>query len=366
MIISPESWGINFVSKHHYTLELLKRGNRVIFLNPPNKKYLRYNADFHPDYKSLVILNSPNLLKGLNWLTFGVRKIYHQYQANIILELINDKLDIVWSFDPYRLQYLKGFKANLNIYHAMDDHKSPVENDIAESSDLIFSVSDLVKNKFKSMDKKCFKINHGVRDYFLSNKIISTKIISKEGKINVGCVGNLHYPYFDNLTFKRIIVENSDIEFSFIGPYEKSNLSLNEWNTNFVNFLKNMDNVTLIGPKPSNELPSYLVQFDLFLICYKSDLNPIHTSNNHKLLEFLSTGKVVVSHYIDEYKDKSNLLEMVETSNLLPNKFSHIINNLDYYNSKDKINIRKKYASDNSYFNQLNRIEKIINDYIVG
>ncbi len=36
LLISPESWGKSFVSKHHYAVELAKKGNIVYFLNPPS------------------------------------------------------------------------------------------------------------------------------------------------------------------------------------------------------------------------------------------------------------------------------------------------------------------------------------------
>jgi len=38
LLISPQSWGNMFVSKHHYALELARAGNTVYFLNPPEEK----------------------------------------------------------------------------------------------------------------------------------------------------------------------------------------------------------------------------------------------------------------------------------------------------------------------------------------
>jgi hypothetical protein len=37
LLISPESWGQNHVSKHHYATELSKN-NKIYFLNPPSSK----------------------------------------------------------------------------------------------------------------------------------------------------------------------------------------------------------------------------------------------------------------------------------------------------------------------------------------
>src|SRR6186713_730734 len=35
LIVSPQSWGKMYVSKHHYAIELANYGNKVYFLNPP-------------------------------------------------------------------------------------------------------------------------------------------------------------------------------------------------------------------------------------------------------------------------------------------------------------------------------------------
>ena len=40
LIISPQAWGKMFLSKHHYAIELAKRGNAVYFLNPPGENII--------------------------------------------------------------------------------------------------------------------------------------------------------------------------------------------------------------------------------------------------------------------------------------------------------------------------------------
>ena len=38
LILSPQSWGKMFVSKHHYAIGLAKKGAVVYFLNPPDQE----------------------------------------------------------------------------------------------------------------------------------------------------------------------------------------------------------------------------------------------------------------------------------------------------------------------------------------
>tara|TARA_Y100000310_G_scaffold96038_1_gene93805 strand:+ start:1806 stop:2921 length:1116 start_codon:yes stop_codon:yes gene_type:complete len=360
LIISPESWGENYVSKHHYTIELVKKGNKVIFFNPPDKQLIKRKAIPYPRFANLIVMNFPQSFKGLNQIPFVFRRWYHHVEARRMLLFLEKKVDIVWSFDPYRLQYIKAFNADLCIYHAMDDHESNIENDVVESADMVLAVSDLIKHKFSDCNTPCYKINHGVGDHFFSYKKPPVEKITTPKRINVGYVGNLHYRYLDKRIFKQIILENPEVQFCFIGPYENNNLSNSERNRGFVQFLKSRHNISLIGPRPSALLPSYLQQFDLFLSCYNTNVNPVHMSNSHKILEYLSTGKVVVSHWIDEYKDKRDLLEMVDNNTVLPARLKKVIQNINFYNSKEKSKERINFASNNTYANQIIRIQHLI------
>jgi len=118
--------------------------------------------------------------------------------------------------------------------------------------------------------------------------------------------------------------------------------------------------VQLLGPKPSADLPAYLAVFDLFLMCYTGDRNMAQMANPHKILEYLSTGRVVVSHYIDEYKDKNHLLEMVEDNKNLPQHFQEVVKELQDYNYEEKQEMRKAFAKENTYSKQVERVENLI------
>jgi len=37
-ILSPQPWGKMHISKHHYAIELAKKGNLIYYFNPPAKK----------------------------------------------------------------------------------------------------------------------------------------------------------------------------------------------------------------------------------------------------------------------------------------------------------------------------------------
>ena len=95
-------------------------------------------------------------------------------------------------------------------------------------------------------------------------------------------------------------------------------------------------------------------------MCYRAEENIAHMANPHKILEYLSTGKVVVTHYIDQYKDRSDLIEMVRSNVDLPSLFSKVVANVEVYNTISKVIARKLYAQENTYTNQLSKIETIL------
>jgi hypothetical protein len=277
---------------------------------------------------------------------------------------LKTEFDIVWNFDPYRFQYLPCFGANLNIYHSVDVYKTTLEKETAKCANIVFVTSDKILERLQDVETPKFKINHGVAQHFFDE---CTDLFQQEEiptRVKVGYIGNLLYKYLDVEILGIIIDNNKDVLFTFIGPYEKSNLHGGEYNLKFIEYLKCSANVHILGPKPSNELPRYLNQFDLFLMCYSGDRDVAEMANPHKILEYLSTGKTVVSHYIDEYKDKKDLVEMVKHNRLLPQKLNHVLHNLNYFNSPEKAQLRRQYALSNTYGKQIARIEQLVSDYV--
>ncbi len=354
LLISPEAWGSNFVSKHHYAATLAARGNRVYFLNPPGKRFGIKNID-----KNLFVVDYKPFVRGTNRLPAPLRNKMAVLDINRIKKFLRiDHLDIVWSFDPYRFQNLKLFKAKFTIYHTVDLHTCKhLENQIANSSTLVLGVSEkLLKSIITQVPKH--KINHGLSsamsDYPFDKNISSQKV-------KIGYVGNLHSQYLDTTTLTHLVQKHGKWKFHFMGPYQASNLSRNELNKSFINFLINQENCILHGAIAPQSLPEYLNNCHLLLICYNVlENNSAGTSNSHKILEYMASGRTVVSTFIDEYKDMSGLIELANNGNDFIEKVEHVVKNMAHYNSPEKQQARQAWAHDNTYEKQIERIESII------
>jgi hypothetical protein len=357
IILSPEDWGINFISKHHYALELSKN-NQVYFIHtkPHSEQKDFITTEIIND--SLKVLRLKRVARGIFRLPFFLIDLQNKFLIKNIYNALNVKtVDVVWSFEQSKFLNLKQFNAKVNIFHPVDYiiKAQPFLSRIADSANIVLSVSNEILDTIKTKTPKYF-VNHSIDEFFLKN----TSNKNSHDKINVAYIGNLSMKFIDWENLIKIIVQNKNINFTFIGPYQNSNLGKND-NVEQISVLRELTNVILLGPKNKKELVELLPQFDIFLVCYNNKKYPIEVSNTHKIIEYLSTGKVIVSNKIPMYQDKG-LIEMVDDNTQLPLKFKEVINNLSKYNSDEKMNQRILYAKENTYSINIIRIEKFIKE----
>jgi glycosyltransferase involved in cell wall biosynthesis len=359
LIVSPEAWGINMLSKHHYAIELAARENQVFFLNPSKPNHKKVNLEKHPTISNILIINYTSFVKGLTKLPYWLSDTLAWFDIRRITKASGGNFDVIWNFDMYRFHNAKLFRANISILHPVDFTNTQLALRSANYYTLILSVSDAILEKFKAANKNAFFINHGVNKYILASQPIKPEALSK--RITCGYVGNLlsFAIHYENLI--QIVSSNKDVDFHFIGPHTNSNLGSYKSNDDFLTQLSSFPNVTLHGSLPPEKVATLIQEYDMFLICYHPEKVGEVVSNNHKVLEYLSTGKVVVSSETSTYDTLApGLFEMVTDSTDLPQRFKLVASNLSAYNTEDLVKKRKAFARDNSYSNQIQRIENLI------
>ncbi len=361
LLISPEAWGINFVSKHHYA-NYLSKDNNVYFLNPAhgfNKNpFGKINIEFKQIKPGLTVIDYINLIPRLNHFPQSIQRfIYKKHASQIKLALKTEQnitLDFVWSFDPFRFFDQKIWNLPTTIYHTVDFHPmAKYEKEIILSSDHFFGVTDLVLKEHPY--RKGFKISHAADlDGFLPpNK----PKLPGENNIRACYVGNLH-KHINYATLDQLANENFEVDFIIIGPIEASNLSrTNKIDDITLKKLQTYPNVHFLGSIPSHELMGYIKQCDVHLVLFKKEHEKTHCSP-HKLMGYFYSGKITLSNYIDEHKETDiDIIQMVNNQKDVPVAFRKIIENLIFYNHPDKMEKRKQFAIENSYTNKLKEIE---------
>jgi len=370
ILISSERWGEIFISKHNYALALAKRGNRVFFLDPidtslsPGEIKIR-DSGAHPDLKVVSYRPFfPMLLKFHQQYLF--EKLIRIAIKRVIRRL-KIRPDIVWDFNcAYLYNDLSIFNAPLKIFNPVD---FLAEKARSKKADMIISVSDLILDQYALKDVPRLRLNHGLGEPFVV-EAKKTTVVGKNERIQVGYLGNLAMDSLDRDVFLRVIRENPDLDFNIIGPTsgKDNNLGVRgkeDQISSFMLELRELQNVILHGPKPQQEVPAMLNKFDILLLCYKRTAS-FKCDNSHKMIEYLSSGKVVVCTYLSVYAG-NDLVEMTneDHNEELPALFKEVAENIDRYNSEAKQRKRKDFALDNTYENHLSTIEIFIERSVV-
>ena len=362
IVVSPQSWGKMFISKHHYAVELSKLGYEVFFVNPPKENKLgglpRIKIE-ETEYENLVTVN--HTLFFSNYLKFHLPFLHHILifiQRWLLLKKIG-KPDIILSFDLTNNFSLKGLVCK-KIFFAADEPRAEQNFVSARNADLIVSVSQHILDLYQKYfpETKKLLINHGLSEEFLN---IPKDLPKKYNGINIGLSGNFLFNDIDYPVLLQIVEENPDVKFHFYGNHSTaSNIGTDssKANLDYLEQIKNRSNSVFHGVLCKRELALELNQMDAFLICYDPKKGQSSGSNSHKILEFLSTGKVIFSSHFSYYEGTD--LFVMNTSrvdnSLLIKLFHDGIYSLNEINNSYRQDCRKSFSQENSYDQNLVKI----------
>ncbi len=351
-----------FISKHHYAVELSKLGYEVFFVNPPIESKLgglpRIKVEA-TEYENLVIVN--HTLFFSSYLKFHLSFLHHILifiQRWLLLKKIGNP-DLILSFDLTNNFPLNGLACK-KIFFAADEPRALQYFVSARNADLIVSVSQHILDLYHKYfpETKKILINHGLSEEFLN----IPKDLSKKYKgINVGLSGNFLFNDIDYPILIQIVEENPEVKFHFYGNHSTaSNISTDssKANLDYLEQIKHSTNCIFHGVLGKSELALELNQMDAFLICYDPQKGQSSGSNSHKILEFLSTGKVIFSSNFSYY-DGTDLFVMNSSkvdNSVLIKLFHDGIYSLNEINNNYRQICRKVFSQKNSYDQNLLKI----------
>ena len=351
IIVSPQAWGKMFISKHHYAAELSTLGYKVFFINPPTEKKIGswFNISIEKTaYENLWVLSHTFFFS--SYIKFHLPWLFNRLvyiQRWIVLRKTGTP-EIILSFDLSNNFPLKGLNCK-KVFFSADEPKGKQNFVSAKNANLIVSVSQHILDLFKSALPSIpqLLINHGLSDEFLN---IPENLSKKYEGINVGLSGNFLFNDIDYPKLFRIIKMNPSITFHFYGSHlkELSNIgsSNNSENFVFLEKIKNLKNTVFHGVLTKVDLALELHQMDAFLICYDPINSQSSGSNSHKILEFLSTGKVIYSTYFSYYSGRKDLLEMTINEKM---DETLLFSNLTNLNNAELKKNRKEFAEEHTY-----------------
>ena len=347
-------------------------GCRVYFIEPPLLTNSGIQITQCPDHPLISIVKYKPVFRAKRFLPGFIFQILLRLQINKLLDKISVRPDVVLSFHGYLFENLKWFGAPVNIFFAADqffyDEIPPEIN----SADFSLAISDTIYNRINQKGGKVYRINHGLYGLFVkgAEELLRNGISEKPTVKKVlvaGYTGNLRMQAMDRSMMKRVIESNPDVKFIFWGSYQKNDLNLggiqDSESDEFIDFLEKSSNVDLRGVVNSELLYTQMKEADLFWLCWNTGMTHLWDgSNSHKILEYLSTGKPVVSHFVSSYADTGLLYMLNQKSNVgFEELFKQIKGLVKEGEPKEKIESRLKFAVQNSYENNVHKIAELIN-----
>jgi glycosyltransferase involved in cell wall biosynthesis len=314
IIVGSEKWvSGNQTSKHHIARQLLKRGARVLYvenismrsfgsegkkrdLSKAFKALSRFFAGVHSPLPKLfcfapVYIPFPRF-RIARWLNSVAVPLMIRWQAF----RLGMKRPVYLYFMPTGVQVQGRLGERLAAYYIVDNYAAfadveqeamrRLEAEALEKADVVFATATtLVEARRAVRPDICFS-PHGVDfEHFAQTRTPETVLPPEARDLPrpvIGFMGGIAHDSVDIGLLKELVRRRRDWTLFLFGR------ALTD-----ISALTSEPNVRFVGPKPYEELPSYLAALDVGLIPFlvndlTRDLNPI------KLREYLAAGLPVV------------------------------------------------------------------------
>ena len=358
LVISPEGWGKSKLSKHHYAIELAK-SNKVWFLGPVYAEVTKENME---DAYPVSLIADFFSMRGFRFLPHFLQRIILAKRVEKLQKKAGVRFNVVWNFDNSRYYHLDVFKDAFCIHHKMDFHVNYQNEMACKTAHLCLGVTHGIIDQMAPFNHRVHFVQHG----YVETQKVNVVLPKTNLPYSALYVGNLLIPFINWEWLLRLISSNSDVQFYFIGSFGRGNLNpfAEEEAIENITKLKSLPNAMLLGVCSANEIASYSEQADILLAVYDSMKYPDITANSHKIMNYLGSGKPIVSNVFKEYDAGISLLYMAKTMDDFLKTFDHVKRNKSIYQSLELTKRRKQFACDNSYSNQLARIDSLIQERV--
>lgn len=312
IIISSVDWSENWQIHQMLASSLVQSGNRVLFVEntgvraPRLSDFSRISTRIRNWFKSTKGFSEVNenltvftsLFIPFPYLRF-VLPINHFLLSRPILRWMkinhfNASIGITFLPTPLAISLIKDINPSITIYYCADDmaggsagatQLKPYEDNLLLEADAVFCTSNALIERAEKLAKKVFLFPAGV-DFkkFNSSKNIAIRPpeLSVIPKPIVGYVGAIR-AFFDQNLLVAAAHALPDVSFVLVGP-----ISID------VSLLTACPNITFLGKRSHDELPSYINSFDVALIPFvkNSYTDAVYSC---KLNEYLALGVPVVA-----------------------------------------------------------------------
>jgi hypothetical protein len=159
----------------------------------------------------------------------------------------------------------------------------------------------------------------------------------------------LDIKYIDWEIIKKLIADNPNIDFHFAGQWKNKDRFTN---------ISSAGNFHFYGKLNATDLLPFYDGMNILILVYQYKKYPKQLANPHKMMEYLASGKMIISNWLDEYSTlNGQLISMSKNERDLIECFNKVTSDLDLWNSTEKITQRKQIAMKSNYINKIKEIE---------
>lgn len=337
-------------------MELAKRGNNVFFINPPQDKVRGgIKIEKSEQHENLFIVDYSTRLRGLRFLPRFLMRMADKTFLKKLEKIAGKSIDIVWNFENSRFFDL-GFAGRkiLKVYFQVDENQDFHPAIAAATADIVLAINSGILRTLKMRNKNSYLVPHSFQGHFSPR---AAKILSGEykyevpdGPLKIVYIGNLDNCYLDTVLLEKVIEKNKNVDFLLVGPVDKS--------SGLYKRLSALAHVSFTGKVSFKEIPLILDEADALMLVY----NKTFTYSSHKLLEYMASGKTIISTYMSEYAGFPTLVNMCYAHEQYPEHFQKVLTEIEENNSPANMQARIRFAMDNTYSRQLDKLEELINN----
>ncbi len=366
----------------HSDLHIMKsfaQDNRVLFINSIGIRMPSFKTD-HFAWKRIgnklgslrrylkkaepnIYVLTPIALPPIgNWERFIaiINKYLLIIQVRIVAKVLRFKEPILWVSLPTARDvviYLRKTIGKCLVYYCVDNishlpganqkYIYDLDVSIHKEADLALFVSHDLLAERKQFNRHTYHISHGVDfDHFAKVGSIPLSIPDDIKNIKQPIAGNVGViNEIDLELVKYLATRNKHISFVFVGDIYMD-----------ISAIKSIENVYFLGKRPYAVLPNYLQAFSCCCLFYQIRNIFIQYSNPKKLMEYLATGKPIVSVAIPEIKLFNGLVHIAENYA----DYEKYLRQAIYDDSSDQKTKRIEYASRQTWDHVASRTSEYI------
>lgn len=380
--LSMTTWEGDYMKTIVHMMGQLAKNHRVLFVDYPftlkdvgmtlvgkSKAPVKRMLGIKPRLRELTVgeetvyhLTLPPVIP-INWIADGdTFKKASQLQATVIKRSIRSAMKqlemkhpvVINAFNPIiGLPLVGAFEESKLIYYCYDEiraaqwcgkHGGMMEDEFIEKADQVIVTSENLLEVKSQKNPNTFLVKNGV-DFDLFNQGYNAMRFQKEQKV-IGYVGSIDFR-LDYDLLEHIIRRNPSYQFHFVGRITdcagKDRLNA-------------FENVVFFGSQQPNDIPKYMIRFDLGLIPFvKNDF----TKNIYplKINEYLAAGLPVVSTRFASLSDFEQHIAIAENESDFLNKMDLEILDDTFQKAKKRIGIALK----NDWSERAQQVEKLLN-----